>query len=74
MSDFHIIRTPEQLEELAQKDPNAVVLAGYAGVPRPAGTLYEMKEYGHNWIFPAVVIATGTQVCEARETLEITNE
>ena len=74
MSDFHIIRTPEALEELAQKDPNAVVLAGYVGVPRPAGTLYEMKEYGHNWIFPAVVIATGTQVREARETLEITNE
>lgn len=70
----HIIRTPEQLEELAQKDPNAVVLAGYVGVPRPAGTLYEMKEYGHDWIFPAVVIATGTQVREARETLEITNE
>ena len=74
MSDFHIIRTPEQLEELAQKDPNAVVLAGYVGVPRPAGTLYEMKEYGHDWIFPAVVIATGTQVREARETLEVTNE
>ena len=74
MSDFHIIRTPEQLEELAQKDPNAVVLAGYAGVPRPAHTLYKMKEYGHNWIFPAVVIATGTQVREARETLEVTNE
>lgn len=70
----HIIRTPEQLEELAQKDPNAVVLAGYVGVPRTAGTLYEMKEYGHDWIFPAVVIATGTQVREARETLEITNE
>lgn len=72
--NHQVIRTPEQLEELAQKDPNAVVLAGYVGVPRPAGTLYEMKEYGHNWIFPAVVIATGTQVREARETLEITNE
>lgn len=70
----HIIRTPEALEELAQKDPNAVVLAGYVGVPRPAGTLYEMKEYGHNWIFPAVVIATGTQVRAARETLEENNE
>ena len=73
MSDFHIIRTPEALEELAQKDPNAVVLAGYVGVPRPAGTLYEMKEYGHNWIFPAVVIATGTQVRAAREALEEEN-
>ena len=74
MSDFHIIRTPEQLEELAQKDPNAVVLAGHVGVPRTAGTLYEMKEYGHNWIFPAVVIATGTQVRAARETLEVIDE
>ena len=73
MSDFHIIRTPEALEELAQKDPNAVVLAGYVGVPRPAGTLYEMKEYGHGWIFPAVVIATGTQVRAAREALEEEN-
>ena len=70
----YIIRTPEALEELAQKDPNAVVLAGYVGVPRTAGTLYEMKEYGHDWIFPAVVIATGTQVRAARETLEIINE
>ena len=42
--EVQIIRTPEQLEELAQKDPNAVVLAGYVGVPRPACTLYEMKE------------------------------
>ena len=66
----HIIRTPEALEELAQKDPNAVVLAGYVGVPRTASALYEMKEYGHDWIFPAVVIATSTQVREAREALE----
>lgn len=74
MSDFKIIRTPEALEELAQKDPNTVVLAGHVGVPRTARALYEMKEYGHGWIFPAVVIATGTQVRAARETLEVTNE
>lgn len=74
MTNFRIIRTQSKLEELAQKDPNAVVLAGYVGVPRPACTLYEMKEYGHEWIFPAVVIATGNQVREAREAMEITNE
>ena len=72
--NHQVIRTPEALEELAEKDPNAVVLAGHVGVPRPACTLYEMKEYGHKWIFPAVVIATGTQVRAAREALEITNE
>ena len=71
--DVQVIRTPEQLEKLAQKDPNAVVLAGYVGVPRPAGTLYEMKEYGHEWIFPAVVIATGDQVRAAREAMELDN-
>lgn len=72
--NHQVIRTPEALEELAQKDPNAVVLAGHVGVPRTAGTLYEMKEYGHEWIFPAVVIATGDQVREAREALEMINE
>ena len=69
----HIIRTPEQLEELAQKDPNAVVLAGYVGVPRTAGTLYEMYRAGQRWTLPAVVIATGKQVRAAREAMEQEN-
>ena len=34
--DARIIRTPEDLEALAREDADAVVLAGYAGVPRPA--------------------------------------
>ena len=72
--DVQIIRTPEQLEELAQKDPNAVVLAGHVGVPRPACTLYEMHKAGQRWTLPAVVIATGTQVREAREAMEKDNE
>ena len=35
MPDARIIRTPEDLEALAREDADAVVLAGYAGVPRP---------------------------------------
>lgn len=72
--DVQIIRTPHQLQELAQEDPNAVVLAGYVGVPRPAHTLYEMDKYGHEWILPAAVIASGAQVREAREAMEKGNE
>ena len=68
--DVQIIRTPEQLEELAQKDPNAVVLAGHVGVPRPACTLYEMHKAGQEWTLPAVIIATGDQVRAAREAME----
>ena len=73
MSDTQVIRTPEQLEELAQKDPNAVVLAGYVGVPRPACTLYEMRKAGQKWTLPAVVIASGKQVRAAREAMEEDN-
>ena len=73
MSDTQAIRTPEQLEELAQKDPNAVVLAGHVGVPRPACTLYEMHKAGQKWTLPAVVTATGAQVRSAREAMEQDN-
>ena len=73
MSDTQVIRTPEQLEELAQKDPNAVVLAGYVGVPRPACTLYEMHKAGQKWTLPAVVIASGKQVRAALEAMEEDN-
>ena len=73
MPDVQVIRTPEQLEELAQKDPNAVVLAGHVGVPRPACTLYEMYRAGQRWTLPAVVVATGAQVRAAREAMEQDN-
>ena len=72
--DVQIIRTPEDLEALAREDADAVVLAGFAGVPRPACTLYEMYKAGQEWTLPAVIIATGDQVREAREAMEITNE
>ena len=74
MSDFRIITTPEELEALAREDADAVVLAGFAGVPRSACTLYEMYRAGQRWTLPAVVIATGDQVREAREAMEKENE
>ena len=74
MSDFQIITTPEELEALAREDADAVVLAGFVGVPRPACTLYEMYRAGQRWTLPAVVIATGKQVRAAREAMEQDNE
>ena len=74
MSDFQVIRTPQDLEALAREDADAVVLAGFAGVPRPACTLYEMYRAGQEWTLPAVVIASGAQVCAAREAMEKENE
>ena len=71
--DARIIRTPEDLEALAREDADAIVLAGFAGVPRPACTLYEMHKAGQEWVLPAAVIATGGQVRYARETLEVAN-
>ena len=73
VSDARIIRTPEDLEALAREDADAVVLAGFAGVPRPACTLYEMYKAGQEWTLPAVIIATGKQVREAREAMEKEN-
>ena len=70
MSEFQIITTPEELEELAREDAAAVVLAGFIGVPRPACTLYEMHKAGQEWTLPAVVIATGGRVRAAREAME----
>ena len=72
--DVRIIRTPEDLEALAREDADAVVLAGFAGVPRPACTLYEMYKAGQEWTLPAVIIATGTQARAAREAMEVINE
>ena len=68
--DVRVIRTPEDLEALAREDADAVVLAGFAGVPRPACTLYEMHKAGQEWVLPAAVIATGGQVRAAREAME----
>jgi len=72
--DACIIRTPEDLEALAREDADAVVLAGFAGVPRPACTLYEMHKAGQEWVLPAAVIATGGQVRAAREAMEEEND
>ena len=74
MSDFLIITTPEELEALAREDTDAVALAGFAGVPRPACTLYEMYKAGQRWVLPAAIIATGTQARAAREEMEVINE
>ena len=74
MSDFQVITTQEELEALAREDADAVVLAGFVGVPRPACTLYEMYRAGQRWTLPAVVIATGKQVRAAREAMEQDNE
>ena len=70
----HVIRTPEELEALAREDADAVVLAGFVGVPRPACTLYEMYRAGQRWTLPAVAIATGKQVRAAREAMEEEDE
>ena len=72
--DAQVIRTPEDLEELAREDADAVVLAGFAGVPRPACTLYEMYKAGQEWTLPAAIIATGTQARAALEAMEVINE
>ena len=74
MPDLPVIRTPQDLEELAREDAAAVVLAGFIGVPRPACTLYEMHKAGQEWTLPAVVIATGGRVRAAREAMEQDNE
>src|SRR5690625_4606437 len=74
MPDVQVIRTPQDLEELAREDADAVVLAGFAGVPRSACTLYEMYKAGQEWTLPAVIIATGTQARAAREAMEVINE
>ena len=74
MPDVQVIRTPQELEALAREDADAVVLAGFVGAPRPACTLYEMYRAGQRWTLPAVVIATGKQVREAREAMEVINE
>ena len=74
MSDFQVITTPEELEALAREDADAVVLASEAGVVRSVKSLCMMYRLKVEWGLPAVVIATGTQVREAREAMEQINE
>ena len=74
MSDFQVITTPEELEALAREDADAIVLAGEAGVVRTAKALCGLRELVYGWGLPAVVIATGAQVHEAREEMEQDNE
>ena len=74
MSDFRIITTREELEALAREEPGAIVLAGEAGVARSVKSLCMMYRLKVEWGLPAVVIATGKQVRDAREAMEIENE
>ena len=74
MSDFRIITTPEDLEALAREDAVAIVLASEAGTVRTVRALAEMRRFGSIWGLPAAVIATGDQVREAREAMEVINE
>ena len=72
--DARIIRTPEELGELALEDTDAVVLASEAGAARSVKALWEMCRAGGMWGLPAVVIATGEQVRAAREAMEKDND
>ena len=72
--DVQVIRTPEGLEALAREDAAALVLAGEAGVVRAVKALCGLRELVYGWGLPAVVIATGKQVREAREAMEQDNE
>ena len=71
--DVQVIRTPEELGELALEDTDAVVLASEAGAARSVKSLCMMYRLKVEWGLPAVVIATGKQVREAREAMEIEN-
>ena len=73
MSDFRIITTPEELEALAREDAVAIVLAGETGVVRTVEALCGMNQLVPMWGLPAVVVATGAQVHEAREAMELEN-
>ena len=73
MSDFQVITTQEELEELAREDADAVVLASEAGAVRTVRALAAMHRLGSVWGLPAVVIATGARVRDAREAMEQDN-
>ena len=69
-----LIRTQEELEALAQEDADAIVLAGEAGTVRTVRALCGLRELVYGWGLPAVVVATGAQVREAREAMEEEND
>ena len=73
MSDFQVIRTQQELEALAREDAGAIVLASEAGAARSVKSLCMMYRLKVEWGLPAVVIATGDQVREAREAMELDN-
>ena len=73
MSDFQVIRTPEELEALELDDPDAIVVASEAGAVRHVRALAAMHRLGSVWGLPAVVVATGKQVRAAREAMELDN-
>ena len=68
--DARVIRTQKELEELELNDPDAIAIAGEAGVVRTVRALAAMHRLGSVWGLPAVVIATGAQVRAAREAME----
>ena len=74
MSDFRIMRTQAELEALEMEDAGAVVVASEAGVVRTVRALAAMHRLGGVWGLPAVVVATGAQVREAREAMEKEHE
>ena len=73
MPDMQVIRTPEELEALELDDADAIVVASEAGAVRTVRALAAMHRLGSMWGLPAVVIATGDQVREAREAMEQDN-
>lgn len=74
MTNYRIIRTPEELDALELDDADAVVLAGEAGAVRTVRALAAMNRLGSVWGLPAAVIASGAQVRAAREEMEKDNE
>ena len=72
--DARVIRTQKELEELELNDPDAIVLAGEAGTVRTVRALCGLRELVYGWGLPAVVVATGAQVREAREAMEEEND
>ena len=73
MPDMRVIRAPEDLEALAREDADAVVLASEAGAARSVKSLCMMYRLKVEWGLPAVVIASGAQVRDAREAMEQDN-
>lgn len=70
MSEFQIIRAPEELEAL---DPDAVVVSAENGASYYVKNLTERHTKTFLYV-PAVIIATGAQVRAAREAMEESNE